>query len=207
MFSRPELTQRQRQVLEFLHEFRRKEKIVPTYREIVSHFGFKSTKAATDHVCALEKKGYLRRHSGRSRGIELVFSTPDIKAIAVPIVGNIPAGQPEQKDEYQLGLLAVDPTLLNGVTHHHLFALQVKGDSMQERGINDGDWVVVDADAAPRERDVVVALIDGENTLKTLAKQKGQFFLRAENPNYKDWIPLEELVIQGVVKASLKRIS
>ena len=209
MFSTGNLTPRQTEILEFLHEFRRKEKIVPTYREIADNFGFKSTKAATDHVCALEKKGYLRRHSGRSRGIELLTSAPlsAPKAIGVPILGDIPAGYPELRDEHRNGTLAVDPAMLGGVAHHRLFALIVKGDSMEERGICEGDWVVVDAEATPQEKDVVVALIDGENTLKTLAKQKGHFFLKAESPNHHDWIPVNELVIQGVAKAILRRIS
>ena len=209
MFSTGNLTSRQTEILDFLHEFRRKEKIVPTYREIADNFGFKSTKAATDHVCALEKKGYLRRHSGRSRGIELLNSAPlsAPKAIGVPILGDIPAGYPELRGEHRNGTLAVDPAMLGGVAHHRLFALQVKGDSMEERGICEGDWVVVDAEAIPREKDVVVALIDGENTLKTLAKQKGHFFLKAESPNHRDWIPVNELVIQGVAKAILRRIS
>jgi len=209
MFSTDNLTSRQTEILDFLHEFRRKEKIVPTYREIADNFGFKSTKAATDHVCALEKKGYLRRHSGRSRGIELLTSAPlsAPKAIGVPILGDIPAGIPELRDEHRNGTLAVDPTMLGGVAHHRLFALRVKGDSMEKRGICEGDWVVADAEASPREKDVVVALIDGENTLKTLAQKKGHFFLKAESPNHHDWIPVNELVIQGVAKAILRRIS
>ena len=209
MFSTDNLTSRQTEILDFLHEFRRKEKIVPTYREIADNFGFKSTKAATDHVCALEKKGYLRRHSGRSRGIELLTSAPlsAPKAIGVPILGDIPAGIPELRDEHRNGTLAVDPAMLDGVAHHRLFALRVKGDSMEKRGICEGDWVVADAEASPREKDVVVALIDGENTLKTLAQKKGHFFLKAESPNHHDWIPVNELVIQGVAKAILRRIS
>jgi repressor LexA len=209
MFSTDNLTSRQTEILDFLHEFRRKEKIVPTYREIADKFGFKSTKAATDHVCALEKKGYLRRHSGRSRGIELLTSAPlsAPKAIGVPILGDIPAGIPELRDEHRNGTLAVDPTMLGGVAHHRLFALRVKGDSMEKRGICEGDWIVADAEATPREKDVVVALIDGENTLKTLAQKKGHFFLKAESPNHHDWIPVNELVIQGVAKAILRRIS
>lgn len=208
MFSSGGLTPRQAEILEFLHEFQRKERIAPTYREIVDHFGFKSTKAATDHVYALEKKGYLRRHRRRSRGIELLTGgrSTDTNTVAVPIVGDIPAGHPEQKTENRNGTIAVDPIMLEGIVQHNLFALQVRGDSMEGRGIHEGDWVIVDADAGHRENDVVVALIDGENTLKILAKQKGYFFLKAENPNYSDWVPLEELLIQGVAKAILRRI-
>jgi repressor LexA len=209
MFSKVNLTARQAEVLDFLHEFQRKEKIVPTYREIADKFGFKSTKAAADHVYALEKKGYLRRHSGRSRGIELLTIEPlsAPQAIGVPILGDIPAGFPELKAEDRNGTLAVDPAMLDGIAHHRLFALQVKGDSMEERGIYEGDWVIADAEAIPREKDIVVALIDGKNTLKTLAKQKGSFFLKAESPNHQDWIPVNELVIQGVARVILRRIS
>ena len=89
---------------------------------------------------------------------------------------------------------------------HRLFALQVTGDSMKGRGIHDGDWVVADTDASPHEGDVVVALIDGENTLKTLAMKKNRYFLKAENPNFPDLIPLGEMVIQGVVRVVLRRM-
>lgn len=209
MFSANDLTSRQAEILDFLHEFQRTERIAPTYREIGEHFGFKSTKAAADHVYALEKKGYLRRHSGRSRGIELLsaIKSNDTNAVAVPLLGDIPAGYPEQKFQHRNGTIAVDPMILGGSVRHRLFALQVKGDSMVGRGIQEGDWVIVDADLGPRENDIVVALIDRENTLKTLARKDGFFFLKAENPEYDEWLPLEELTIQGVAKVILKRIS
>ncbi len=209
MFSSRNLTPRQSEILEFLQECRREERIVPTYREIADHFRFKSTKAVADHLSALEKKGYIRRRGKLSRSIELISSvlTPSPNTISVPIVGNIPAGQPEQKAEQHHGTLAVDSMMLGNVAHHRLFALQVRGDSMEGRGIQEGDWVIADVDATPRENDVVIALIDGENTLKTLAKQKRRFFLKAENPDHSDWIPFEELIIQGVARAILRRIS
>ncbi len=78
---------------------------------------------------------------------------------------------------------------------------------MRGRGIHAGDWVVADADAAPREGDVVVALIDTENTLKTLALKKGGYFLKAENPDFPDLMPLGEMRIQGVVRVVLRRMS
>lgn len=209
MYSRNNLTNRQTEIFQFLQEFHRKEGISPTCREIADQFGFKSPKAVTDHLFALEKKGFIRRHGRRSRGIELLNSEwpSDKKAVTVPIVGHIPAGHPERKSEERQGTLAVDPAILVGIGHHRLFALQVKGDSMDGRGIHEGDWVVVDADATPRLYDIVVALIDGESTLKTLTKQKGHFFLKAENPIYPDLIPIEELLIQGVAKAILRRMS
>jgi repressor LexA len=208
MFSEIKLTIRQSQILDFLFEFQLKERMSPTYREIAEHFGFKSTKAAADHVFALEKKGYLRRHGGRSRGIKLITSTrqSDQKSIGVPILGHIPAGTPEQIIEKQNGTLAVDANLLGNIGHHRLFALQVRGDSMVGRGIHAGDWVVADADAVPKENNIVVALIDGENTLKTLAKKERGYYLKSENSDYKNWIPVSELIIQGTVKLTIRQI-
>lgn len=208
MFSINHLTVRQAEVLEFLIAFRREEGSAPTYREIAGHFGFKSPRAASDHVIALEKKGYVRRHGGRSRGIELLFSegTSTENTISVSVLGNIPAGFPESQTEHRHGTLAVDQAMLGGSVGHRLFALQVHGESMKGRGIQEGDWVVADADRSPHEGDVVVALIDGENTLKTLARQKGRIFLKAESPNHSDLIPAEEMVIQGVVRAVLRQM-
>lgn len=208
MFSIGALTPRQTEILEFLRKFRRKGKSAPTYREIAKHFGFKSPKAATDHVYALEKKGYVRRHGGRSRGIELLSpeDTSTDKTISVPILGNIPAGYPEKQTENKHGTLAVDKAMIGGSARHRLFALLVSGESMEGRGIHEGDWVVADADLPPNEGDVVVALIDGENTLKTLAKQKGRFFLKAESPKHPDLIPIKEMMIQGVVRSIFRRM-
>lgn len=209
MFSIKNLTQRQAEVFEFLQEFHNNGGTTPTYREIGARFGFKSTKAASDHVRALEKKGYVRRRSGQSRGIELLTPerTSDNSFIPVPIMGNIPAGHPEEKLEQFHGTLTVDPSILGDAAGSRLFALRVTGDSMEGRGIYERDWVIVSADAAPNEGDMVAALIDGRNTLKTLAKQKGRFFLKAENIKYPDLIPLEEMVIQGVIKAVIRQVN
>ncbi|MBC8393498.1 MAG: repressor LexA [Deltaproteobacteria bacterium] len=208
MFSIDGLTPRQTEILEFLRKFRREGKSAPTYREIAKHFGFKSPKAASDHVHALEKKGYVRRHVGRSRGIELLFSedTSTNNTITVPILGNIPAGYPAEQTEHRHGTLDVDKAMLGGSAKHRLFALLVNGESMEGRSIHNGDWVVADADLSPNEGDVVVALIDGENTLKTLAKQKGHFFLKAESPKHSDLIPIKEMMIQGVVRSIFRRM-
>jgi repressor LexA len=208
MYSRIKLTPRQAEVLGFLNKFQFSEKIPPTYREIADHFGFKSTKAAADHIAVLEKKGYVRRHCSRSRGIELIAPSRQIDQghINVPILGNIPAGAPEQKTEYRDTTIGIDVMLLGGIEHHRLFAVQVKGDSMIGRGIYDGDWVIADADAEPRMNDVVVALIDGENTLKTLDKKKDAFYLKSENPDYNDWAPINELTIQGTARVLMRRI-
>ena len=208
MYSENKLTSRQTEILAFLCQFQSKERMAPTYREIANQFGFKSTKAAADHVYALEKKGFIRRHGRLSRGIEIITPLAQTisNTIAVPILGEIPAGIPEQKIEHQNGTISIDASLVEGSGHHRLFALQGKGDSMIDRGIHEGDWVIADADAVPRENDVVIALIDGENTLKTLAGKEKIFYLKAENPDYGDRIPANELIIQGTARAIMRRI-
>ena len=209
MVSMDALTDKQARVLQFIQDFQCQGGAGPTYREIAGHFGFRSTKAAVDHVYALEKKGYVRCHRGRSRGIELLTPTAvsDNAFIEVPILGSIPAGCPADRIQQSLGRLSIDPTIIGSARNASLYALRVNGDSMEGRGIYEGDWVIVESNALPREGNIVAALIDGQNTLKTLAKQRGHFFLRAENVKYPDLVPIEAMEIQGVVKAFLRRVN
>ncbi len=210
MFSADILTARQQEILNYLKGLRRDGKNAPTYREIAGHFGFKSTKAATDHIAALERKGYIRRKNGRSRGIELISideKEPYNGIVTIPIIGDIPAGYPEIKFENPRDSLSVDRKLLGGKNVKKLFALQVSGESMIGRGIHDGDWVIAEADISPREGNIVVALIDQESTLKTFAKKNKKLFLKAENPSFNDLTPEDEMVIQGIVRFVLRQVS
>ena len=77
---------------------------------------------------------------------------------------------------------------------------------MKDRGIYDGDWVIADKDSQPQQGEVVVALIDDKNTLKTLVKKKGKYYLKAENPDHSDYYPLKEIKIQGVIKVVMRRL-
>ncbi len=160
-------------------------------------------------MSALEKKGYVHRRSGRSRGIEILSqdTANSNTAVTVPILGNIQAGPPQDQTENLTGTLAVDEAMLGTAKGHRLFALRVNGDSMDGRSIHDGDWVVADVDATPYEGNVVVALIDGQNTLKTLIKRKGRYLLKAENVKYSDLIPSNEMMIQGVVRVICRRVN
>jgi repressor LexA len=208
MMSIVKLTEIQTNIFEFIQEHRKKEGSSPTYREIAGRFGYKSPRAAVDHVRALEKKGYLTRRSGLSRGIGIgsAIREPNQGTVSVPILGHIPAGYPDEVTEYSNGTLAVDAEILKGSIGHKLFVLRIKGDSMAGRGIYDGDWAIIDKNTLPKEKDVVAALIDGENTLKTLIKKGDQFVLKAENPDFPDLMPAEEMSVQGVVKAVIRRL-
>lgn len=182
--------------------------MAPTYREISEYFGFKSTKAALDHVRALEKKGVVRLHGNLSRSIEIISNHdyPEQHALFIPVLGAIPAGRPETKEENRIDTIAVDASILGNCSGDRLFALKVTGQSMTGRNIYNGDWVIADADISPKVGEVVIALIDGNTTLKTLAKKEKRLYLKSENPDYPDWVPMEELIVQGVVKALIRRI-
>ena len=181
---------------------------LPLIEKLPSTSGSRAPKAATDHVAALEKKGYLRRLGRRSRGIELIPSerAKDHGTINVPILGQIQAGNPNEEVEDGQGSLTIDKSFWGLAVGNRLFSLQVHGASMIGCGVFEGDWVIADADCLPREGNMVVALIDGQSTLKTLAMDKGTFFLKPENPDFVDLIPVREMNIQGVVKLILRRV-
>jgi repressor LexA len=122
----------------------------------------------------------------------------------VPIVGAIPAGFGDSAAEStDLGSIPVDLDALSIKPSSRTFALKVRGDSMTGAQISDGDLVIVEA-REPKIGDIVAALIDGETTLKRFVTENGELFLKAENPNYPNLIPLQELVIQGVVRAVVR---
>lgn len=123
--------------------------------------------------------------------------------LKVPFLGSIIAGKAETTDVRQDGCLTVDPELLKLPRNARTFALQVRGDSMKQAGILEGDVVVMEFKEA-QHGDIVAALIDGETTLKRFIVQNGAAYLRAANPKYPDLIPASELVIQGVQVALLR---
>lgn len=121
----------------------------------------------------------------------------------IPIAGTIPAGFGEPAEPTELGSIPVDLEALNIKATSRTFALKVRGDSMTGAHIADGDLVIIEA-REPKIGDVVAALIDGETTLKRFVTDGGQLFLKAENPEYPDLIPLQELTVQGVVRAVVR---
>lgn len=180
----------------------------PTYREIAAKFGWSSTKAAVDHVDRLAKKGFLRVHRGRARGIEVPNARVEGHegVVFVPVQGSIAAGRATEATETPAGRVLVDSALLGRAVRDRLFAVRVRGDSMTGRGICEDDIAIADADTEPTDGDVVVALIDSESTLKTLAQGPDGSFLKAENSRYPDLFPVAELTIQGVVCALIRKV-
>ncbi|WP_414660116.1 transcriptional repressor LexA [Horticoccus sp. 23ND18S-11] len=198
------LTDRQQQVLDFINAHHRQHGVSPSLREIQAHFGLASPFGIKRHVDALTEKGALRRLDGKARGL-LPSSHPRRGALAeIPLYGTIPAGfgvetQVTEPDSY----ISVDTVSLGVRPTTKLFALRVRGDSMINASILDGDTVFL-TPREPRQQDIVAALIDGESTLKRYLVQRGHAFLRAENPRYPDLLPAQELIIQGVMIGLLR---
>ena len=202
-----ELTRRQREVLDFIQTAQEREGVAPTLREIASHFGFQSATAAADHVRALRHKGVLGGAPRRARSLRVVQPLKKARAavVDIPIYGAISAGFAQDRQQESKGCISVNLASLGISTTARTFALEVQGDSMIGRHIMDGDLVVLEHGMTPRNGDVVAALIDNESTLKTIVIERSKTWLRAENPKYPQLIPAQELVIQGVMVALLRR--
>ena len=197
------LTTRQQEVLDFIQAHQSQHGISPSLREIQAHFGFASPFAVQRHVDALIEKGALQRLAGKARGLLHPAHHPGSALMSIPLFGVIPAGLPTDAVQEADSHISVDAASL-GVRHNtKLFALRVRGDSMIEASILDGDTVFLTPREA-RPMDIVAALIDGESTLKRFLTQRGQAFLRAENPRYPDLLPATELIIQGVMIGLLR---
>ena len=204
-----ELTVRQKQILEFIQRKQDSERLTPTLREIATHFHFSSPNAALAHVQALLAKGFLKNLPGRARSLQIVdpvaSAQPRPQVVSVPIYGSIPAGRPQDATQDDEGCVLIDVETLGIKPSARTFGLKVQGDSMLGKNIVDGDIAIIEHGVQPRSGDVVAALIDGQVTLKTFVLQRGKPYLRAENPRYPNLIPQEELQIQGVMVALVRR--
>ncbi|MSR64318.1 MAG: repressor LexA [Verrucomicrobiae bacterium] len=190
------MTELREKMLRFIRDFTSQNGYPPSVREIMRFFEFKSPRAISFHLEKLEAEGYLEC-DGKARGIRMMKFMPDM-AIEIPIYGIISAGYPDHQTQESLGRLVIRPGLIAPGVASHAYGLRVKGDSMIGAKIFDGDVAVVEF-RTPRNNDIVVALIDGENTLKRFVQVGQTVSLKAENPKYPDLIPSDELKIQGVV--------
>ncbi|MBI9103908.1 MAG: transcriptional repressor LexA [Spirochaetales bacterium] len=180
-----DLTNRQQEILSYLESYIGDHKYPPTMREIAANFGI-SAKGAHDHIKALEKKNRIKCDINRSRAIEILGNDPrpDLRElnIEIPILGNVAAGVPLFAEENFDGYIQVSADSLRTGTH---FALRVKGDSMQDAGILDGDLGIFLQRNIAENGDIVVAMLNEESvTLKRFFKEKNRIKLKAENPVY-----------------------
>ena len=192
------LTTRQQQLVDFLREKHRKTGIMPSTREIQEHFGFASQTAAVSHLRALEKKGVIQKLAGKARALMFTDELEREPIVDIPVYGQVPAGYGDDGVPEPEGQLSVDIRSMGLSINANVYALKVRGDSMIDAHIVDGDLVVRE-DRPASNRDIVAALIDGETTLKRLVIENRKRFLRAENADYPDLLPVQELLIQGVL--------
>jgi repressor LexA len=177
----PSLTARQKEIYDFLLKTIREKGYAPSIPEIGKQFKIASTNGVSDHLKALEKKGYIRRIGKRAIEVLSAVGKPVLSAVReVPILGRVPAGKPFLSEENAEGLLTITSDMGTG----KLFALEVKGDSMIDAGILDGDRVIVKQQATAENGEIVCAVIEGEATLKRFYKKDGVITLKAENEKY-----------------------
>jgi repressor LexA len=190
------LTEAQEAVLAFMVRHQENHTRPPSLREICEEFGFASHNAARKHVQALARKG-LVTDTGDGRSWAAKVKEVQEHLFTIPVYGTIPAGLPADNAQHADETIRLDPAMFRLRSANGLFALHVRGDSMIDAQIADGDIALLKQDE-PRPGQIVAALIDGASTLKRLIREGRRTFLRAENKRYRDLIPTEALTIQGV---------
>lgn len=189
------LTARQQQVLDCIRDSRQETGMAPTRAEIAERMGFQSKNAASDHLRALERKGYIRLHGDRSRGIQLLEAAMEAED-ELPVVGKVAAGTPIEAVENVQRTVPVPRGLFR---QRPTYLLQVQGDSMIDAGIFDGDLIAVRKSQTALSGEIVVARIDDEVTVKTLKLNKSNATLLPANEAYEPIrVPADELMIEGV---------
>jgi repressor LexA len=215
------LTPRQRRILEVIRDAVTRRGYPPSIREIGEAVGLTSSSSVAHQLAALERKGYLRRDPNRPRAVEVRGPAENPAPAArlenvddtdsgdarpaptyVPLVGRIAAGGPILAEQAVEDVLPLPRQL---VGEGNLFLLQVRGDSMVDAAITDGDWVVVRQQPVAENGDTVAAMIDGEATVKTYRRRDGHVWLMPHNPAYEP-IPGDHAIVLGRVTAVLRRL-
>jgi repressor LexA len=208
-----ELTSRQQRILKVIVQFVEQRGYPPTVREIGAAVGLASTSSVSHQLKTLQRLGYLRRDPRWPRAFDVRSlagaqapeappATDRAAGVRVPVLGAIAAGAPILADEHVDDELVLSPSL---VGNGRLFALRVKGDSMVDAAICDGDIVVVRQQPVADNGEIVAAMIDGEATVKVYRKRSGRVQLLPRNPLY-EVIPGDEAVILGIVVSVLRRL-
>ena len=178
-----ELTSRQREILQFISDYIENNSFPPTVRETAAHFSV-SIKAIQDHFTALSKKGYLFKDEKRSRSLKVLgnVNKKTREGYKIPVLGSVAAGKPIFcKENYEDTIYLSEPFIKPGNSY---FALHVRGTSMINAGINDGDLAIIKQQSTANDGDIIVAIIDDSVTLKRFYKESTRIRLQAENPEF-----------------------
>lgn len=199
-------TARQRDIYEFIRETVASRGIPPSMREIGARFGIRSTNGVNKHLVSLERAGLIARERGKSRGIAVGGGRRGLAS--VPLLGRVAAGVPLLSPENREGDIAVDPGLFSLRASQRIFALTVRGESMIEAHILDGDTVVVREQSTADNGDIVVALVDGEATVKRFFQEGDRVRLQPENRNMEPMIvDRGELRVLGRVVGVMRKVA
>lgn len=199
------LYRRQKQILEYLADYIKSHGHAPTLVEIAKKLGVRSLATVHEHLQTLEKKGVLKRSSGISRGIEIIDQKIGelVRGVELPLLGFIAAGSPIEPYVDPNATFAVTPNMV--AANKKAYVLQVKGESMVEDGILDGDFVVVEETNQARDGDIVVAMIEnGVVTLKRFFKESGRVRLEPANSSMQP-IYAKNVAIQGKCVGVIRR--
>lgn len=196
--SQGKITKKQQEILEFIKEQILDRGFPPAVREICEAVHLKSTSSVHSHLETLEKNGYIRRDPTKPRAIEILDDTFNLtrrEVVNVPLIGNVAAGEPLLAQEHIENYF---PIPMEFMPNKQTFMLKVRGESMINVGIFDGDMVLVEEDNTARNGDLVVALVEDGATVKTFYKEEGIYRLQPENDDM-DPIMVSEVSILGKV--------
>ena len=200
------LTRRQQEILTFVRRYTDAHGYPPSVREIGQALGLTSSSTVHSHLSALEKKGYLRRDPSKPRALEILKDEREVtvkKVVPLPVVGQVTAGLPILA---QQNIEDYFPLPLEFVRSDECFILKVRGDSMVGAGIFDGDMLVVRKQQTAKDRDIVVARMEDEATVKRFFREDGRIRLQPENPRMAPIIT-RDVAIEGVALAVIHRLS
>jgi repressor LexA len=198
------LTRRQKEILDYLGRHIERKGYAPTIEEIGDHFGLSSLATVHKHLTNLQEKGLIKREWNRSRALELVPTEVAVRAVELPLLGRVAAGTPIEAVQSTETIFVPEDMVGKKST----YVLQVKGDSMIEEQIRDGDYVIVEDRTTARDGEMVIALLEGENvTLKKLFREGGgKVRLQPANSRMKPiFVDQDDVRVQGVVIGVLRK--
>ena len=198
------LTKRQREILDYLNEFIQQHGYAPSLEEVGKRFNLSSLATVHKHLTNLQEKGFIRRAWNRSRSVELLPSRSGGRAVELPLLGYVAAGMPIEAVA-STESISVPEALVSG--KRDTYVLRVRGDSMIDEQIRDGDWVVVEDRRAADNGEMVIALVGGQDaTLKKFYKENGRIRLQPANPTMQPiLVDPDNVQIQGVVVGVMRK--
>lgn len=199
------LTKRQKEILDYLTAFSDENGYAPSFEEIAKQFNYNSLATVHEHLTNLERKGYIRRSYNESRAIEILPSDAFPRAVDLPLLGTVAAGSPIEAVSARESVIVPEDLCHRGGNH---FVLRVRGNSMIDEQIRDGDYVIVSERPAAENGEMVIALLNGSSaTVKKLYRERdGRIRLQPANEEMAPlYVHEDEITIQGVVVGVLRR--